>query len=115
METKRKGLPPEVTESDWFKNLPVMNWKGMLEKHRKKLAEIGVNADSLDKKYLEFVATLMNGWVPFEKILSLERVFDHLDEALQRYENCFERGSGDMTRNVEIVLEELKENHYPDE
>lgn len=114
METERKGLPKEVTESAWFKNLPVMDWKGMLKPHRKKLAEIGVNPDSLDEKYLSFVATLMNGWVPFEKILSLERVFEHLDEAWQRYEDCFDMGFCDMTRNVESVLKELKEAYYSD-
>ncbi len=115
MGTNRKGLPLEITESDWFKNLPVITWKGMLEDHRERLEEVGVDLDSLDKKYLAFVATLMSSWEFFETILSLDKIFEHLDEAWQRYERGFERGFGSMSRNAESAVKELKEAHYPDE
>lgn len=113
MGTEQKGLPPEITESDWYKELPVIDWTGMLEKHREKLTEIGVDLDSLDRKYFAFVATLMNGWGYYEKILSLEKIFEHLYEAWQTYEGCFSMGFGDMSMNVEIAVKRVRDELYP--
>lgn len=113
MGTEQGGLPPEITESDWYKKLPVIDWMGMLEKYREKLTEIGVDLDSLDRKYFAFVATLMNGWGYYEKILSLEKIFEHLDEALREYEISFEMGFCDMSMNVEIAVKRVRDDHYP--
>lgn len=113
MGTEQGGLPPEITESDWYKKLPVINWMGMLEKHREKLTEIGVDLDSLDRKYFAFVATLMNSWGYYEKILSLEKIFEHLDEAWRKYEGCFRMGFCDMSMNVEIAVKGTRDEFYP--
>jgi len=108
-------LPKEVTESEWYKNLPEANWMGMIEQYRDRLAVCGIDLDQIEKTYLAFVATLVTQWERYGKILSFEKIFEHLEEAHQEYEKPFENGFCDMSMNVEIAVEKIKEKYYQEE
>lgn len=108
-------LPKEIVESEWYKNLPEANWGGALEKYREKLATCGVDLETLDKKYLAFVANLMFSWEYHEKTLSLPKIFEHLEEAWQRYEVAFKMGFCDVSLNIDIAVKDIKEKYYQEE
>ena len=105
-------LSKEITESNWYKKLPVVNWEGALEEYQEKLAECGVDLETLDKKYLAFVANLMFSWKYHEKTLSLLKIFEHLEEAWQRYELSFDMGFCDISLNIDIAVKDIKEKYY---
>jgi len=108
VEELKMGLPKEIKESKWYKELPVMDFKKLLGQYRDELASNGVDLDDLKGRELEFVWVFMSGQRRYQAILPLKDVLDHLDEALRNYEESFELGFADMGMNVKIAVEHVK-------
>jgi len=102
------GLPKEITEFEWYKNLPTIEsrLKPGMEKYREELAECGIDLDELGSSRLTFLQSYLSQRGAYGST-TLKEVADNLDALVKRYDSCFEMGFGDVSMNTSIAIKEI--------
>lgn len=104
-------LPKEITESEWYKELPTIEscLKPGMEKYREELSGCGIDLDDLRSSRLVFLQSFLSQRNAYPSVI-LQAVVDNLDSLIERYDSCFDMGFGDISMNTKIAIEEILGN-----
>ncbi len=113
-------LPKEITESEWYKNLPVINWRDEIEERSEFMSEFNINLDEIDEKYLVIIANISRNskwkrWKGYTDILPLDKILLHIAEIHANYEESIAMGFKDMGPMTKFAIEKVKDKYYPED